>query len=317
MNPSEIKVGIIGAGQIAGEHLKVIQAMDGVSAVGITSRTISKAEELAKTFMVEYVYDNICDLVKKCTVDALLILVSANQIFDVTKNLISTNIPLFIEKPPGLISDQTKTLAELAAKNSTKSMVGFNRRYYSIFHKGLDLINKNGGLLGIAVEGHERFWEIARRDIPVEIRENWIYANSTHTIDLLRLFGGEIKKVNIQKNNVKEKNGDQFVASLEFESGSLGTYTSHWFSPGGWSVKLYGDGITVEFRPLEKGAWFDNDLSEHEIYPDEMDVEFKPGFYRQMESFVEMVRNGRLEPPGMNLEKALKTMELAKEFANA
>ncbi len=48
-----------------------------------------------------------------------------------------------------------------------------------------------------------------------------------------------------------------------------------------------------------------------------MDVKYKPGFYRQIEAFVNMVNTGSLEPPGMNLEKALKTMELAKKFANA
>ena len=147
--------------------------------------------------------------------------------------------------------------------------------------------------------------------------ESWIYSNSTHTIDLLRFFGGEIKRINTLSKSLKEKNGDQFVASMKFDSGALGTYTAHWYSPSGWSVILYGEGVTVKFKPLEKGIWIDTDFSEHEIHPDEVDIKYKPGFYRQMESFVKMVRNGRLEPPGMNLEKALKTMELAKEFINA
>lgn len=196
-------------------------------------------------------------------------------------------------------------------------MVGFNRRYYSIFHKGIELINQNGGLLGVAVEGHERFWKIIDRDIPNEIRENWIYANSTHTIDLLRLFGGEVEQINALKKSLKEKNGDQFVASMKFVSGTIGTYTSHWFSPGGWSATLYGEGVTVKFNPLEKGIWIDTDLSEHNIQPDEIDTKYKPGFFRQMNAFATMVLNGNLESPGINLEQALQTMELAQEFANA
>ena len=291
--------------------------MDGVCAAGITSRTISKAEGLAKIFCIDNIYENIDNLIENCSLDGLMILVSANQMFDITKKMIPAQIPLFIEKPPGLIPDQTKTLVELSHKYDTKNMVGYNRRYYTIFQKGIELINQNGGLLGLAVEGHERFWKIASGDILDEIRENWIYANSTHTIDLLRLFGGEVEQINALKKSLKEKNGDQFVASMKFASGAIGTYTSHWFSPGGWTATLYSDSIAVQFKPLEKGIWIDTDLSEYEIHPDEVDVKYKPGFYRQMESFVEMVRNGRLEPPGMNLEKALKTMELAKEFVNA
>jgi len=313
---SNIHLGIIGAGYIAQEHLKVIQAMAGVRAVGITSRTKSKAEELARRYDVEEVFENVDDLINKCKPNALMILVSANQIYKITKKLIPSQIHLFIEKPPGLVPEETKILMELSEKYGTKTMVGFNRRYYSIFHKGIELINRNGGLLGVTVEGHERFWKIVARDFPNEIRENWIYGNSAHTIDLLRLFGGEIKSINCLAKSLKEKIGDQFVASMEFESGVLGTYTSHWYSPGGWSATLYGEDITVKFKPLEKGIWIDTDFNEFEINPDEVDVKYKPGFYRQMEAFVDMVDSGSLDQPGLSLEKALKTMELVKNFAN-
>jgi len=291
--------------------------MDGVRVAGMTSRTISKAEKLANSFQIDQVYDGVAALVQKCAPDGVMVLVSANQIYDVAVNLIPAGIPLFLEKPPGLVPEQTKTLVELADKYSTKNMVGFNRRYYSIFHKGIELINQNGGLLGVAVEGHERFWKIVDRDIPNEIRENWIYANSTHTIDLLQLFGGKVEQINALKKSLKEKNGDQFVASMKFESGALGTYTSHWFSPGGWSVTLYGEGVTVKFKPLEKGLWYDTDFNENEISPDEMDVKYKSGFYRQIEAFVNMVKTGLLKWPGKDLEDAYKTMLLAERFVNA
>jgi predicted dehydrogenase len=159
--------------------------------------------------------------------------------------------------------------------------------------------------------------KIADRDIPDEIRQNWIYGNSTHTIDLLRFFGGEITAINAHSKSLKEKNGDQFVATMKFESGALGTYTSHWFSPGGWSVTLYGEGVTVKFKPLEKGLWYDTDFNENEISPDEMDVKYKSGFYRQIEAFVNMVKTGLLKWPGKDLEDAYKTMLLAERFVNA
>ena len=290
--------------------------MHGVSAVGVTSRTISKAKELSNDYQIEHVCNNVYELIEKCVVDALLVFVSADQIFSLTEELIPQQIPLFIEKPPGLVPEQTNTLSKLAEKHGTNNMVGYNRRFYSIFHKGIKTIEKSGRLLGISVEGHERFWKIANRK-PQNILDNWLYANSTHTIDLLRFFGGEIKDIITFTKILKEKNGDQFVASLEFDSGSLGTYTSHWFSPGGWSVKLYGVGVTVEYNPLERGIWFNTDFQENEIIPDEVDLKFKPGFYRQMEAFIKMVSTEKLVWPGMDLDDSFKTMELAKKFANA
>ena len=50
--------------------------MGGVTAEGITSRTISKAKELATTFDIDEVYKDIDNLVEKCAPDGLMILVS-------------------------------------------------------------------------------------------------------------------------------------------------------------------------------------------------------------------------------------------------
>ena len=149
---SEIRLGIIGAGYIAKEHLNVIQAMDSVRAVGITSRTLSKADQLAKTFQIENVYKTIDNMLNYCSLDAVMVLVSANQVYDVALNLLPIGIPLFLEKPPGLFPEQTKLLVELANKHETKNMVGYNRRFYSIFHEGLKIINQKGNVVGVAVE---------------------------------------------------------------------------------------------------------------------------------------------------------------------
>ena len=148
----------------------------------------------------------------------------------------------------------------MAENYNTKNMVGFNRRYYSVFHEGIKIIKENGNLLGLSVEGHERFWKQTNNSILKELRDNWLYANSTHTIDLLRFFGGETESFNSISSTLKEKNGDQYVASMKFDSGALGTYTSHWYSPGGWSATLFGEGITVIFKPLEKGVWIDDNF---------------------------------------------------------
>ena len=68
---SEVRLGIIGAGHIAREHLKI---MGGVIAVGITSRTTSKAEDLTQSYGIEQVFENIDDLTEKCVPDVLMVL---------------------------------------------------------------------------------------------------------------------------------------------------------------------------------------------------------------------------------------------------
>ena len=44
----KLRIGIIGAGNIAEEHLKVLKSIDDFSIFGIVSRTQKKAKKLAK-----------------------------------------------------------------------------------------------------------------------------------------------------------------------------------------------------------------------------------------------------------------------------
>ena len=311
-----VKVGIIGAGNIAKKHLDVIRDIDWIEAVGITSRTYDKARQVADEYGISVFTDTVEMLLEKAKPEALMVLVSADQIYTVSSNVIPMGLPLFIEKPPGLKPDETKRLTELAKEHSVHTMVGFNRRYYSIFHKGREIIHEHGALLGVRIEGHERFWTLADR-LKHTMRSQWLYANGTHMIDLLRFFGGEPSTVNALSQGYIEENGDQFAAIMKLNSGAIGHYVAHWYSPGGWSVVLYGDGVTVEFKPLERGRWTDKAFNIYDIEPDEVDVLYKPGFYSQMEAFGKMVRDGELTWPGQDLATSYLTMELAQKIANS
>lgn len=310
----KVRIGLIGAGEITRTHLDVVSGMDSIEAVGITSRTKNKAEHVAQEYDISVCSDDVESLIKEACPDALMVLVSADQIFSVVQEVIPFELPVFIEKPPGISPQETKILADLAGEHNVLNMVGYNRRYYSVFHKGLDIINNHGALLGVAVEGHERFWKIAD-SLDEKTRSKWIYANSTHTIDLLRYFGGEPNNIDVIAHSLFEKNGDQFAAIMDLDSGAIGRYNAHWYSPGGWSAVLYGDGVTVEFKPLENGTWTDKQFKTHEIKPDEVDQKYKPGFYKQMEAFGEMVLNGNLPWPGQDLAASYRTMQLAEKIS--
>ena len=103
---------------------------------------------------------------------------------------------------------------------------------------------------------------------------------------------------------------------MEFKSKVLGHYISHWYSPGGWSVTLFGDKITVRFKPLEKGVYIDSNFNEYEIKPEKIDKIFKPGFYNQIQAFLQMIKTGELQWPGQDLNSAYKTMVLSDSIAN-
>ena len=148
---SSIKLALIGAGFIAEEHLKAIDAVEDLEVDLIYSRTSSKANSLSKKFSILEVVndkDSFLSLAKKR--DGILVTVSAENMFEVCTELLPLKIPLFIEKPPALSLEEMDTLVQTSINYNTLNMVGFNRRFYSIFHKGLEIINDYGGLVAIA-----------------------------------------------------------------------------------------------------------------------------------------------------------------------
>ncbi|MFA7677420.1 MAG: Gfo/Idh/MocA family oxidoreductase [Candidatus Omnitrophota bacterium] len=312
----KVKLGIVGAGNIARQHLEVINDIDFMQVEAVASRTRAKAEQLAADYKIKNCFDTLEEMLKAGSLDGLMILVSPEEMFSVVSRAITYGLPLFIEKPPALSLKKVAELVGLADRYLSKTMVGFNRRFYSVFHKGLEAIKAQGPLLAVSVTGHERMWRIrSGKKHSEQTMSNWIIANSTHTIDLLRFFGGDVSNLSSINHSYREKNGDQFSAIMELSCGAIGQYNSFWYSPGGWGATLYGDGLTVEFQPLEKGKITDKDFKVTEINPDEEDLKHKPGFYKQMKAFGELVVSGKSQWPAVNLKEAYQTVALAEKIA--
>src|SRR3989338_8047376 len=99
---NKIRTGFIGCGAIAELHLQAIRATGLMEVVGVTSRSKDHREEFAHKHGIEFCTDDIDSLVKEARPDALMVLVSVDQIYPVTKTVIPFGLPLFIEKPAGV-----------------------------------------------------------------------------------------------------------------------------------------------------------------------------------------------------------------------
>ena len=312
---SSFKLAVIGAGYIAEKHLEVINKINSLNVVSITSRTYSKSFKIAKKYKIKNIFKNIESLIKFDKPDAILILVSSENIYEVTKKVIPYKIPFFVEKPPGLDLIHLKKLCLLAKKNKVINMVGYNRRFYSNFHEGIKIIKRYGKLLAIKIEGHERFWKI-EKIINKKNKNSWIYSNSSHVIDLFTFFSGKIKNIYSISSSYSGKRNDNFSTIIKFENGTLGTFISNWYSPGGWSVCLYGEKVTVVFKPLEKGVWIDQNFKKHNIKLDSKDIRYKAGFYNQMIAFKKLLKNKKIIWPIQDLNSSMNTYSLIKKIKN-
>ena len=313
-----LRIGLIGAGFVARQHLMALARMPELVPVGIASRTREKAQSLADEFGLPLVAGSPVELVETARPDALMVLVSPQAMAPLTLECLGFGLPLFLEKPVGLCVAEAEAVAKAARAASARTMVGFNRRHYSVFAKGLAKIRERGRLLAVNIEGSERM-AVARGTgrFSEDVLRAWLFANATHTIDLLRHFGGEPELVHALCASLHEPLGDQFAACLRFPGGVLGSYTANWHSPGGWGVVLKGQGVSVEFRPLETGRVTYADGASELLEPDEAEAGLKAGFAGQLAAFAELVDTGVLAAPSLDLAGALLTMRLAARLAES
>lgn len=307
-----MKIGIIGAGNIAEKHLEVLSSFEDVELAGISSRGNPRIDALAERFSIDQKFNDYRKMLDTLALDGVLVLVSANQIETVASDCLSRGIPTLLEKPPGLNALETQKLAQKAESSNCINMVGVNRRFYGVMQQAREAILEHGPLVSVLVEGPERLAEVKAVGIhPPEIIEGLIVANGMHCIDLLRFFGGDVVKVHAENSTWNETQKNSFGALMRFENGATGHYVSHWISPGGWSVVLYGVGIRIYLNPLERGTIIDANRTETPMPADEIDTKFKPGIYRQNRYFVDCIRDKRKACyPGSDLADALKTMQL-------
>jgi len=305
-----INLGLIGCGHIANEHLKVIKNLKEVKVECITSRTEKKCKIFAKKHKIKKIYKTPIEMILSEKLDGILILVSAENIFNVTKKILKYKIPLFIEKPIGISLMQSKILKNIAQRNGTLNMVGVNRRYYSIFKKGLNFIKKNGGLQSVYIEGNDRIWKLKKKG---NIINSWNYINSIHTVDLIRFFSGDTLKITNKNFQLKNKR-KVFISNIISKKKILINFKSNLNTVDGWGIKLFGDKSLVAFKPLENGYAIDENFRRIDFKPDNQDKKFKPGFYNQFKDFIFLIKKQRKRFPMSDINDAYKSMILVKKI---
>ena len=312
MKKDNLKILFIGAGNIAKQHLNVFNSLIDLKNCWIYSRTASKSKNLAKVYSMNHIernYDNFINQNKKI-IDGIIILVSMDKIFETSKKILKYKIPLFIEKPPGLSLKQLQVLNSLSKKYKTSNLVGYNRRHYSIIKK----VKKNlrsEKIISAHIEAHERYWILKNKVKKKSFLNKWIYANTSHVINLLLFFLGDYKKVstfsrnkfNIQNLNINTS------AIIEFNKKIFVTFKSNWNVVGGWCIKIFSNKNTYLFNPLEKCTVINRSFKSTEILSEKYDKIYKPGFYSQAVFFINIVKKGNYYN---DLKNILSTFKLIK-----
>ena len=228
---TKINVGLIGAGRIAGHHIRALQNNSQFKVISICDLNKLKAENYSHKFKLNVYrhYDEM--LTQEKALDLIVILTPSGMHYTHATDILKKyKKHLLIEKPTALKTSQIKNLYKLASKYKKKIFPVFQNRYNKSIIKIKDLIKKKE-LGKIRIASLQLRWCRPQRYYDLSVWRG-IYSHDggaltnqgVHYIDLLRYLFGEVKTVSaiMRTLGAKIEVEDSVVANLEYLSGAIG-----------------------------------------------------------------------------------------------
>ncbi len=284
-----MKILLVGTGYMAKEYAKVLKALK------ISFDVVGRGSENCKVFKEMHneinVYEGGIEKFKPSSAYTHAIISSNVDFLSAhTKTLIDLGIKnILLEKPGGANLNEITTLAASVKDKNADVTIAYNRRFYASVLKAKDMIEQDGGIRSFNFEFTE--WTSSFDDLPDNsiVKQNLLYANSTHVIDLAFYLGGfpkTMKCFSAGKLNWHSK--AIYSGAGVSDKDALFSYQANWQGPGRWSVEMITDKHRFIFRPMEQLQIQKLNSVKAEIceIDDSFDKEYKPGVYKQTEAFL-------------------------------
>ena len=215
-----------------------------------------------------------------------------------------------VEKPGAATPGELNDLANYASHVSAEVFIAYNRRFYASVDEAQRRIEAEGGVDSFHFEFTEREADATLEKFTDRVRQNWVFVNSTHVIDLAFFLGGSPEKLTTEISGAMpwHSSGARFTGCGCTTTGALFSYCANWTSGGRWSVELMTSQSRLILRPLEK--LFVQRRGSFEVIEvdvnDPLDMRFKPGIYRQTAAFLQGRRDERFLPLSEQAGRAVR-----------
>lgn len=229
---NKINIGLLGAGRIAGHHIKAIKKVKGLNLIAISDLIKSKRKFYGTKFKIN-TYKHYFEMLKtEKNIDLVVVMSPSGMHFEHSLNIIRKfKKNVVIEKPPCMNPSQITSLYREAKKNNKKIFPVFQNRNNKCILKLKDLINKKNlgdiRLINLTLRWcrTQRYYDLSTWRGTFSHDGGALTNQGIHYIDLLRHLFGEIRTVKSKMKTfgAKIEVEDSVVGTLEFNSGALGT----------------------------------------------------------------------------------------------
>jgi virulence factor len=312
----KVKVGMIGAGGLANAmHYPSLAEFDDVEIAAISDLDDGRLKNTAEKYKVEKVYNDYKKMVQEVDLDVVYIIMPPHHLFDLVIHCLNNKLNVFIEKPPGVTSEQTRNMALTAEKNGCLTMVGFNRRFIPLMVETKRIVREQGEMLQCVATFYKNSigagpYYAGAIDI--------LTCDAIHAVDSLRWMGGEVACVASDIRSIYAEYDNSFNALLKYENGATGVLLTNWVvGKRVHTFEMHAKGISA-FVNGDESAFIYSDNKEEPLILKAREIAGSSenhkyyGFYGESRHFIDCIKKDKM--PETNFADAFKTMELVNRI---
>jgi predicted dehydrogenase len=307
-----LKVLIIGSGYMANEYCNVLNDLD--VEICVVGRSKINCEKLKVQFpQISIISGGIENYDQVSQYQYAIITSNVEYLFEHAKLVLESGIKnILVEKPGGKNLIEIENLYSLSKIFKSNLFIAYNRRFYSSVDKFRELLSSDTKILSFNFEFTEWPHALELLENQEAVKENLLYANSTHLIDLaFFLCGKPSKLIAISTDKLDWHKKAIYAGAGVTENGSIFSYQANWKGPGRWGIEIITENFRYYFRPLEE-LWIQKQrtvkLEKLEI-DNSIDVKYKSGLFNQVNAFLFDQNDDRL----INIENQYSNCKLIYE----
>lgn len=307
MSTQELRVGIVGCGNISREHVKGYQRDGNVRIVKIFDVHRASAEKMAQAVGAE-VAESLEEMAQPGELDAVSICTPPGSHLESCLPFLRAGIPILCEKPFEKNLDAALQLEEEIRNSSSLFMIAFCHRFNPYVREARRLLTEEADLLGrpiffrnlfggyLPVAGHRADANVSGGGVLID--------NCSHSLDLFRFLMGEVDVVQAQVRNLDQQVAVEDFASIDVtgRGGFSGQIASSYSLPVAYnSIEIYCSKTTIviNYGVPDRPNLMLHIPTEVQARAVEVDESFDQ-FSGEISYFLDCVRTGATPTPGID-----------------
>jgi myo-inositol 2-dehydrogenase/D-chiro-inositol 1-dehydrogenase len=305
-----IKIGIIGAGYIAGVHASILARDERVRVSSVHDLIPDRAQQLARVHDAAPA-SSPDEVIESC--DAVFITTPNTRHVPLALAAIDAGKHVFCEKPLATTIADAETVFEKAQHSNAVFQVGHNRRFAPVYATLKRLLSETH-------QPHSAHVKMNRGELlkpewtgDPEVTGGFLYETPIHMFDMMRFLFGEIESLHAIGSRHEYNEIDDFSVLLKFASGMHATLATaadaSWLFPFE-RVEVFCHHATLVTREMESLICSSN-LDGHFTSQSMQQTprEEKWGYVQEDRAFVDSIVNGT--PPLVTAFDGLMSVEIA------